>query len=63
MSKQEAAECIEEIVNENLPKRWRHEFGFKSVRTQNWLPYSSFTVKSKCHKKRDECAKKADTRV
>ena len=50
MTKQEASECIEGIMNENLPERWKHEFGMGSVKTQNWLPYSYFTVKSKCYK-------------
>ena len=63
ISKQEASECIEEIVNENLPKRWHHEFGFRSVRTQNWLPCSSFTVKSKCHKKKGRVCEKKRTLV
>ena len=50
MTKQEASECIEEIMNENLPERWKHEFGLGNAKTQNWLPYSYFTVKSKCYK-------------
>ena len=47
MTKQEASECIVEIMNENLPERWKHEFGLGNAKTQNWLPYSYFTVKSK----------------
>ena len=39
MTKQEASKCIEEIMNENLPERWKHEFGLGSAKTQNWLPY------------------------
>ena len=35
MTKQEASECIEEIMNENLPERWKHEFGLGSAKTQN----------------------------
>ena len=50
MTKQEASECIEEFMNENLLERWKHEFGLGRAKIQNWLPYSYFTVKSKCHK-------------
>ena len=51
MSQKKAAEFIEEIETENLQKRWHHESGLSSARTQNWLPYSYFTVKSTCYKK------------
>ena len=34
MTKQEASECIEEIMNENLPEGWKHEFGLGSAKTQ-----------------------------
>ena len=37
-------------MNENPPERWKHEFGLGSAKTQNWLPYSYFTDKSKCYK-------------
>ena len=35
MTKQEAPECIEKITNENLPERWKHEFGLGSAKRQN----------------------------
>ena len=50
MSQREAAECMEVIMNENLAKRWHREFGLSSARTQNWLQYSYFTIKSNCYK-------------
>ena len=64
MTEQEASECIEEIMNENLPERWKHEFGLGNAKTQNWLPYSYFTVKSKCYKTEGRvCEKKGHSCV
>ena len=34
MTKQEASNCIEEIMIENLPERWKHEFSLKSQDTK-----------------------------
>ena len=63
-TKHEASECIEEIMNENLPRRWTRVRLKKCARTQNWLPYSYLTVKSKCYKEKGRVfeKKKTDTR-
>ena len=64
MTKQEASEFIEEIMNENLPERWKQEFGLGNAKTRNWLPYSYFTVKSKCYKTEGRvCEKKGHSCV